>query len=262
MSKARTTSNKKSSEGHHTGISEAYYQELLETFQLFSNKETDTLSIKNLQLAMRTLGFDASLDDIIDIVKDMPSLSVHKGKKRQAKPSRAPKGKGTSRRNNNNNNKAAAAASESTRKSSRTVASRAGQKSRYVDSDEDEYEDEDQSDDDDNDDDVYRGNEDDGKEDEDDDEEDELIFTLQDFVTLMSPSEEEHAQDEISRVFQLFDTAGRGSIRVEDLRRVASELGMAMKDQELQEMIEEADRDGDGGVTEQEFARIMKKTGF
>jgi len=31
-------------------------------------------------------------------------------------------------------------------------------------------------------------------------------------------------------------------------------------DEELQEMIDEADRDGDGEVNEEEFLRIMKKT--
>ena len=33
-----------------------------------------------------------------------------------------------------------------------------------------------------------------------------------------------------------------------------------MTDEELQEMIDEADRDGDGEVSEEEFFRIMKKT--
>ena len=33
-----------------------------------------------------------------------------------------------------------------------------------------------------------------------------------------------------------------------------------MQDEELQEMIDEADRDGDGEVNEEEFLRIMKKT--
>jgi centrin-1 len=31
-------------------------------------------------------------------------------------------------------------------------------------------------------------------------------------------------------------------------------------DEELQEMIDEADRDGDGEINEDEFLRIMKKT--
>lgn len=38
------------------------------------------------------------------------------------------------------------------------------------------------------------------------------------------------------------------------------ELGENMTDEELMEMIEEADRDGDGEVNEEEFFRIMKKT--
>ena len=33
-----------------------------------------------------------------------------------------------------------------------------------------------------------------------------------------------------------------------------------MTDEELQEMIDEADSDGDGEVSEEEFIRIMKKT--
>ena len=44
------------------------------------------------------------------------------------------------------------------------------------------------------------------------------------------------------------------------MKRVAKELGENMTDEELQEMIDEADRDGDGEVSEEEFFRIMKKT--
>ena len=36
--------------------------------------------------------------------------------------------------------------------------------------------------------------------------------------------------------------------------------GENMTDEELQEMIDEADRDGDGEINEEEFLRIMKKT--
>ena len=41
---------------------------------------------------------------------------------------------------------------------------------------------------------------------------------------------------------------------------MARELGENMTDEELMEMIEEADRDGDGEISEEEFLRIMKKT--
>ncbi|KAG0291562.1 hypothetical protein BGZ96_005062 [Linnemannia gamsii] len=244
MSKSRAgTTNKKTAEG----VSDEYHKELLAVFQLHCAKETDTLSLHSLQLAMRTLGFDATLDDIFEIVNDTPSLSLHKGKgkKKNKVKSKRSKGKGIE--------------TSQTRKSSRASSERAGQKSKYVDSDEGEA----SGDDDDNDQDAYRDNNDDEENEYGDEgDEDDLWFTLQDFIALMKPSEEDHAQDEVSRVFQLFDTEGKGNIRLEDLRRVASELGIPMKEQELQEMIEEGDRDGDGGVTEQEFTRIMKKAGF
>lgn len=51
-----------------------------------------------------------------------------------------------------------------------------------------------------------------------------------------------------------------GKISFKNLKRVAKELGERMTDEELQEMIDEADRDGDGEVNEEEFLRIMKKT--
>ena len=35
-----------------------------------------------------------------------------------------------------------------------------------------------------------------------------------------------------------------------------------MTDEELQEMIDEADRDGDGEINEEDFLRIMKKVCF
>ena len=38
------------------------------------------------------------------------------------------------------------------------------------------------------------------------------------------------------------------------------ELGESITDEELQEMIDEADRDGDGEVSQSDFIRIMEKT--
>ena len=66
--------------------------------------------------------------------------------------------------------------------------------------------------------------------------------------------------EEIRKAFRLFDDDETGRISIKNLRRVAKELGETMTDDELQEMIDEADRDGDGEISEEDFIRIMKKT--
>jgi len=71
---------------------------------------------------------------------------------------------------------------------------------------------------------------------------------------------ERDSREEIMKAFRLFDDDETGKISFKNLKRVAKELGENMTDEELQEMIDEADRDGDGEVNEEEFFRIMKKT--
>jgi centrin-1 len=67
-------------------------------------------------------------------------------------------------------------------------------------------------------------------------------------------------KEEILKAFKLFDDDNTKKISFRNLKRVAKELGERMTDEELQEMIDEADRDGDGEVSQDEFLRIMKKT--
>merc|ERR1711903_137296 len=71
---------------------------------------------------------------------------------------------------------------------------------------------------------------------------------------------EKDSKEEILKAFRLFDDDETGKISFKNLKRVAKELGENMTDEELQEMIDEADRDGDGEINESEFLRIMKKT--
>ncbi|XP_016046936.2 centrin-2 isoform X1 [Erinaceus europaeus] len=82
-----------------------------------------------------------------------------------------------------------------------------------------------------------------------------------DFLTVMTQKmSEKDTKEEILKAFKLFDDDETGKISFNNLKRVARELGENLTDEELQEMIDEADRDGDGEVSKQEFLRIMKKT--
>lgn len=68
------------------------------------------------------------------------------------------------------------------------------------------------------------------------------------------------SREEMIKAFRLFDDDETGKISFRNLKRVALELGESISDEELQEMIDEADRDGDGEVSQDEFIKIMEKT--
>merc|ERR1712039_214728 len=70
---------------------------------------------------------------------------------------------------------------------------------------------------------------------------------------------EKDSKEQIQKAFQLFKGPS-GKISFEDLKAVAKELGEMMSDEELQEMIREADKDEDNEVSEEEFMRIIRKS--
>ena len=71
---------------------------------------------------------------------------------------------------------------------------------------------------------------------------------------------ERNPDDEIKKAFALFDDDQTGTINVRNLRRVARELGEQLGDEELQAMIDEFDKNGDGTIDLDEFMSIMKQT--
>ncbi|EPE33915.1 EF-hand [Glarea lozoyensis ATCC 20868] len=84
-----------------------------------------------------------------------------------------------------------------------------------------------------------------------------LILTLQSFQSIAATLiAQRDPKEEILRAFALFDTEDKGIISIEDLRRVARELGEALEEDELTAMIEEFDLEGKGGVGKDEFIGI------
>lgn len=69
-------------------------------------------------------------------------------------------------------------------------------------------------------------------------------------------------KEDIERIFKLFDDDQTGYISLQNLKRVARELGSALNDAELLEMIERADSDNDGLIDVDDFYKIMTQKTF
>ena len=88
----------------------------------------------------------------------------------------------------------------------------------------------------------------------------ETSLTFEEFCKIMAPRlQKADTRDEVMKVFQLFDADKQGFITVRELRRMADDCGELLGDEELHEMIAEADKSGDGKITFDEFYRVMKK---
>lgn len=86
-------------------------------------------------------------------------------------------------------------------------------------------------------------------------------ISFSDFIYLMTlKMGESDTKEEILKAFRLFDNDCTGKINFHNLKRVARELGEHLNDEELKEMITEADLNGDGEVDEEEFLKIIKRT--
>ncbi|XP_010279286.1 PREDICTED: calmodulin-like protein 11 [Nelumbo nucifera] len=78
------------------------------------------------------------------------------------------------------------------------------------------------------------------------------------FLTLMARKmKETDAEEELKEAFKVFDKDQNGYISANELRNVMINLGEKLTDEEVEQMIREADLDGDGQVNYEEFVRMM-----
>ncbi|CAG9827653.1 unnamed protein product [Diabrotica balteata] len=69
---------------------------------------------------------------------------------------------------------------------------------------------------------------------------------------------ENDTREDMIKAFKLFDENGKGFITVDDFKKVVMELDKDLTDEEILEMINEADRDGDGEVNLNDFLRMLQ----
>ncbi|CAL9104025.1 unnamed protein product [Musa textilis] len=72
-----------------------------------------------------------------------------------------------------------------------------------------------------------------------------------------SSLQETNVEEELKEAFKVFDKDQNGYISASELRNVMMNLGEKLTDEEVDQMIREADLDGDGQVNYEEFVRMM-----
>ena len=78
------------------------------------------------------------------------------------------------------------------------------------------------------------------------------------FLTMMARKMKDiDSEGEIREAFRVFDKDGNGYISAAELCHVMTNLGEKLTDEEVDEMIREADIDGDGQVNYEEFVQMM-----
>ena len=78
------------------------------------------------------------------------------------------------------------------------------------------------------------------------------------FLALMSRHlKDEDGELEIWETFEVFDRDGNGYINTAELRHVMTNLGLKLTEDEIEQMIREADKDGDAHINFLDFKKLM-----
>ena len=83
------------------------------------------------------------------------------------------------------------------------------------------------------------------------------------FLNVMIDNDEEKDPEiEMRKAFKILCEEGTDKISVKSLAKICADLGEKINEEELQEMINEAGKEQDEEVGEEDFLKIMKKTGM
>ncbi|KAH6939958.1 hypothetical protein HPB50_022839 [Hyalomma asiaticum] len=79
------------------------------------------------------------------------------------------------------------------------------------------------------------------------------------FLTIMAKEEirSDEVDEEIREAFKVFDRNGDGFVSAAELRHVMTTMGEKLSHEEVDEMIREADQDGDGRINYEEFVSMV-----
>lgn len=92
------------------------------------------------------------------------------------------------------------------------------------------------------------------------------MIEFSEFISLVSPEllpeKSPYTDEQLNRLFRMFDRDGDGYITAAELVHSMANLGHALTAGELTEMIREADTDGDGRINFEEFSQAITSAAF
>ncbi|KAJ4951295.1 hypothetical protein NE237_028127 [Protea cynaroides] len=92
------------------------------------------------------------------------------------------------------------------------------------------------------------------------------LVEFSEFVALVAPdllpAKSPYTEDQLRQLFRMFDRDGNGYITAAELAHSMAKLGHALTAKELTGMIKEADTDGDGRISFEEFAQAITSAAF
>ncbi|XP_022731860.1 probable calcium-binding protein CML11 [Durio zibethinus] len=92
------------------------------------------------------------------------------------------------------------------------------------------------------------------------------LVEFSEFVALVAPEllseKSPYSEEQLKQLFKMFDRDGNGFITAVELAHSMAKLGHALTVEELTGMIKEADTDGDGRISFEEFSQAITSAAF